>query len=212
MIKNNFVWYLKVADLGLDKEVIDQIKEKYSCEDGIDSHFTPKFPSSVWSRVSQQSGVVNRLKSLFRTQETLYLSLKPLLTAASLVPKEEISHILKSIQLITSANIELNRFQHLTIAPHLKPEILKQVLTLPVKHDTFFGDNFAKATEEIVKEQSTLDKILTNPNIKKSFHKNLRFNKPYSRALSSGSQSFQNFRQDLNSSQSFKRRGGGGRG
>ena len=165
-------WYLKVADIELDKKNLDALKEEFSCEDAILEHFSPpKFDDSLWQFVQAKQGDTSRLKSLYKTQESIFLAIRPLLTVAAKSSKEHRSHILKSIQLLCSANLDLNRYRRLVIAPHLKPDLKRQVLSLPIKHNTFFGDDFAKSTEDIVKKQSTLDKIMSKPKSYQSFRK-----------------------------------------
>ena len=101
-----------------------------------------------------------KLKTLFKIQEYLFLSLKPLLSCLDTCSPETKNLLTKSIQLISSANLSLNRFRRATIAPHLKNDIRKQILSLPVRHNSFFGEDFNKASDSIIREQATLDKII----------------------------------------------------
>ena len=154
-------WYKEVADLELKKEVLDNIKETFKTADDLNSHFEPpKFPSSLWTAVQTSSADTFRLKSLYKSQENLYLAIKPLLASLDSSPKEVRKNILTSIQLIASSNLSLNRFRRATLAPHLKPEIRKQVLALPVSHNSFFGEEFNKAADTLLKEQSAIEKVL----------------------------------------------------
>ena len=165
-------WYLKVADIELDKKNLDALKEEFSCEETILEHFSPpKFDDSLWQFVQAKQGDTSRLKSLYKTQESIFLAIRPLLTVAANSSKENRTQILKSIQLLCSANLDLNRYRRLVIAPHLKPDLKRQILSLPIKHNTFFGDDFAKSTEDIVKKQSTLDKIMSKPKSNQPFRR-----------------------------------------
>ena len=159
--------FLKVADLELKKEILNDLHEEFKADPEIDSHFTPpKFPSSIWSLVQNSTSDTSKLSTLFKCQDNLCLALKPLLSCLDSAPKECHENITKAIQLITSTNLNLNRFRRVTIAPHLKPELRKQIFALPVLHDSFFGEDFSKASDNIVKEQSALDKLLKKPSFK----------------------------------------------
>ena len=47
----------------------------------------------------------------------------------------------------------------------------KQILSLPVSHKSFFGEEFSKASDTIIKEQATLDKIIKKKSTN-SYNKN----------------------------------------
>ena len=129
-------YYLKIADMELNKDVISELQEEFKCPDDIQSHFNPpKFPSSFWELVQKSPNDLFKLKSLFKVQENLFLAIKPLLSCLESVPKENRDDITKAIQLITYSNLNLNRFRRVTIAPYLRADIRKQILALPVKHN-----------------------------------------------------------------------------
>ena len=170
-------WFLKVADLDLNKEIISQIQEDYKGSDSLETHFEPpRFPSALWSAVQNNHADVFRLKVILKAQENLYLAIKPLLAAADNSPKPVRSEILKAIQLICASNLSLNRFRRSTIAPHLKSDLKKQLLSLPIKHNTMFGEEFGKVTDNLIKENSVVEKILAKkssfPKFKAKFQKN----------------------------------------
>ena len=157
-------FYLKIADLELSKEVLSELSEEFKTNPDLDNHFTPpKFPPSFWELVQKSSSDLFKLKALFKIQENLFLALKPLLSCLENCPKESKDNLTKAIQLIATSNLNLNRFRRITIAPFLKTDIKKQILSLPVKHDSFFGDDFAKSSDTIIKEQATLEKIIHKP-------------------------------------------------
>ena len=158
--KKSLKFYLKAADIELKKELVDSIKEEFKADQDTESHFAPpRFSSSLWSTVQSSKADMFKLKCLYKVQEHMYLSLKPLLACLDSADKDSKAKITKSIQLICTSNLLLNRFRRSTIAPHLKPELGKQILALPISHDSFFGEDFSKATDSLVKEQSTLDKV-----------------------------------------------------
>ena len=49
------------------------------------------------------------------------------------------------------------------VARHLRPQLRKQILNLPVTHDSCFGEDFSKSTENILKEQAAIEKIIKKP-------------------------------------------------
>ena len=175
-------WYLKVADLELNKDLISKIHEEFKTEDSLNDHFQPpKLPPSLWSAVQSNSADSYRLKSLYKSQELLYLSIKPLLSVASTCSKDYRPNILKSIQLICATNLNLNRYRRTIISPHLKSDLRKNILSLPVKHDSVFGEEFSKTADNIIKEQSAMEKVLAK---KSSFHNASSY--PYNRTKNTG--------------------------
>ena len=164
--KKALSFYLKAADIDLGKDLLNEIQQKYKSDEKLNDHFSPpRFPASLWSTVQSSQSDTFRLKSLFKVQDNLYLAVKPLLDCLDTADKESKPKILQSIQLICSSNLQLNRFRRATIAPHLKPELRKQVLALPVTHNSFFGEDFSKAADNLIKEQSAMEKVIH----KKSF-------------------------------------------
>ena len=158
--KKSLKFYLKAADIELKKDLVDSIKEEFKADQDTESHFAPpRFSSSLWSTVQSSKADTFKLKCLYKVQEHMYLSLKPLLACLDSADKDSKIKLTKSIQLICTSNLLLNRFRRSTIAPHLKPELRKQILALPISHDSFFGEDFSKATDSLVKEQSTLEKV-----------------------------------------------------
>ena len=179
--------------------MVKEIKDQYVGEDDLDAHFSPpRFPPSLWASVQSSQADTFRLKTLFKVQDNLFLSLKPLLDCLPSAEKESKSKIIQSIQLIASSNLLLNRFRRSTLAPHLKHELRKQVLSLPVTHDSFFGQEFSKATENLVKEQSAIEKVI--------------FKKPWNQRLSNPSSSRNNTFQGQGFRGSYQKKGRGGRG
>ena len=68
--------------------------------------------------------------------------------------------LIESIQLICSSNLDLNKFRRVMVARHLQPHLRKQILKLPVTHNSCFGEDFSKATDNIIKEQSAIEKVI----------------------------------------------------
>ena len=200
--------FLKVADLELPRDVISKIEEEFKTSDELESHFLPpKFPPSLWSLAQNNSLDQMRLKILFRSQQNLYLAVKPLLAALELCPKECQDNIIKAIQLICSTNLNLNRFRRTTIAPYLKVDLRKEILALPVLHNSFFGDDFSKVSESILKEHSAVDKILKKYNPKSNYNNRNQNPPSSSSSINTGQRAFRA------SNRRFRGRGGrGGKG
>ena len=156
-----FSWFSQVADLDLNKEETDKIEKEFKTSKEVSKHFSPPlFPASLWSSLSSSSSDSYRVKTIQSAQDPLCLALKPLLRALHLCPENIREDISTAIQLICSANLRFNRFRRSTLAPHLKPELRKQILSIPVKHDALFGEDFSQSTDSFIKEQSALDKAL----------------------------------------------------
>ena len=67
-------WYLKVADIELDKKNLDALKEEFSCDDLIHEHFSPpKFDDSLWQFVQAKQGDTSRLKACTRPKSLFFL-------------------------------------------------------------------------------------------------------------------------------------------
>ena len=159
--KKTLEFYLKAADIPLTKEVLNGIGEKYRADEKLEVHFAPpRFPASLWSSVQSSPSDTYRLKNLFRVQENLYLAIKPLLDVLATADEVAKPKIIQSIQLICSSNLDLNRYRRATIAPHIKTDLRKQMLALPVSHNSLFGEDFSKTTDNLIKENSTIEKIL----------------------------------------------------
>ena len=201
-------FYLKAADIELSKDIISSISEKFKASEDLESHFTPpRLPPSLWANIQSSHSDSYKLKYLYKVQENLFLALKPLLNCLSSVDKENKSNVIEAIQLICSSNLQLNRFRRTTIAPHLKIDLRKQVMALPVKHDSFFGEDFGKATDNLIKEQSALDKIIAKKPVNQRISFNNNVNKPNAYASSQ-----RKFRGGKGNVYSFQRGRGGKRG
>ena len=157
----SFKFFQKASDVELSKEILNNIKKKYEGKEEIENEFRPpKFPSAMWDSVQTNGSDVYRLKALFKVQENLYLSIKPLLDLLSTAEGEAKEKLIESIQLICSSNLQLSRFRRATIAPHLKPELRKQILSLPITHNAFFGEDFNRTTDNLIKEHTAFEKII----------------------------------------------------
>ena len=171
--KKSLEFYLKVADLELNKDVIKDIESNYKADEEVEKHFhPPKFPTPFWHAVQNSPADSYKLKAINKVQENLFLAIKPLLKSLDSVPKSVKNEITQSVQLICSANLNLNRFRRATIAPHLKPDMKRNLMSLPVCHDSFFGEDFNKTADSLLKEQASIDKVLnTKPKGQKSSYK-----------------------------------------
>ena len=171
--KKSFEWCLKVADLEMKKEDLDKIKKDFKANEKLSSHFEPpRLPTSVWNSINSSSNHTEgtRLKTIYKAQEYICLAVKPLISSLSLLPKESRSNLSTAIQLLCNANLTLNHYRRAVVTPHIKKDLRKQILGLPVTHDSFFGENFEKTADTVLKEQNTLNKIFITqkPNFKKS--------------------------------------------
>ena len=154
-------WFQSVADIELKQEDLKALKDKYKVGDSLQKDFEPpKLPNSIWNSMTSNSKADTfRLRSLFRSQESLYLSLVPLLSALDSAPKELREHLTSAIQLICHSNLSLNRYRRSTVIPYIKKDIRKQMLNLPVSHSALFGEDFEKSTDSVLKEHSALSKV-----------------------------------------------------
>ena len=154
-------WYLNAADIELKKSDIEDIENKFKTSSDLETHFQPPpFPPALWELAAKNQHDLIKLKSLQKVQDKIYLAIKPLLDLIPNVDRDDKAKLTASIQLLATANLSLNRFRRTTLAPHLKPEMRKQILGLPVKHNSMFGEDFSKTTDNLIKEQAVIDKIV----------------------------------------------------
>lgn len=158
-------WFLKVADMELKEADLEDFNASYSSSSSVAEHFQPpKLPDVLWSSVKTSLTDSYRLKSILKSQTSLYSALKPLLSALESLDSSHpsVKMITSAIQLICSSNLNLNRLRRTTVAPYLKPEYKSSILSLPVTHNNLFGSDFEKTTEAVVKEHSNSTKVLAN--------------------------------------------------
>ena len=156
-------FFEQVADLELKKEDCDKLKEAMKPSEEVLPHFEPpKLPPALWQTISSNSPAdFHRAKTIFKAQDYLYVALRPLLSALELSKDPTLrSHLCSAVQLICSSNLLLNRYRRASVSYHLKPDLRKQVLALPVKHDSLFGGDFDKSADIIVKEQAVINKVI----------------------------------------------------
>ena len=115
---------------------------------------------SFWLAVQNSSADSYKLKKNNEVQENVFLAIKPLLKSLDNCPKSVKNEITQSVQLIYSANLKLNRFRRATIVPHLKPDMKRNLISLPVCHDSFFGEDFNMTADSLLKEQASIEKVL----------------------------------------------------
>ena len=137
---------------------IKHIKEKYEGEEELDKHFVaPRLPEALWEAVQNDFTDSNRLKAIHKVQNNMFLALKPLLSVLEhTTEQEKADQLTEAIQLICSSNLDLNKFRRVMVARHLRPQLRKQILNLPVTHDSCFGEDFSKATETIINKAYSL--------------------------------------------------------
>ena len=157
-------WFKKAADIELKPEDVKDLRDKYEASEDIQEHFMPpRLPEPFWNTVNARShSDTFKAKSIYKSQDYINLAIKPLLSALESCPKETKSHLLPSIQLLCSANLQLSRLRRATCAPYIKKDLKKQLLSTPVTHSCLFGDSFEKTSESVIKESSTMNKFLEN--------------------------------------------------
>ena len=99
----------------------------------------------------------------FKAQSFTYTAVMPLLSVLdSMDPKDTESRnkISTAIQLICTANLQINRFRRSMISPLLKKDMRKSLLSHPIRHDNLFGQDFEKCAEQAITEQSAKTKIM----------------------------------------------------
>ena len=156
-------FYKKVSDIELKKEDCDKLKDSWKPTEEESSHFEPpKLPQTLWQTISSNSPAdFHRAKTIYKAQDYIYLALRPILSSIeSSKDKDLRSNLCSAVQLLCSSNLLLNRYRRASVSYHLKPDLRKQVLSLPVKHDSLFGGDFDKTADNIVKEQSVLSKVM----------------------------------------------------
>lgn len=157
-----FDWFLTVADINLKKENLDEISEQYKPSDQVADHFhPPKLPEPVWQNVKSSSQYFGQ-KVVYQAQEYLLTALKPMLSVLEdpSIPTNSKAKISAAIQLVCSSNLQLNRYRRAMSSPHLNKDVRKSILSIPVKHNSLFGDDFHKSVDEAIKLQASTSKAL----------------------------------------------------
>ena len=164
--KKSMNWYTKIADIELKDNEVQQIEQDFSHPSAEEHHFIPpKFPNTIWDAVKASPSDLYKQRICYKAQNLNYLAIKPLLSVLeTLDPKDtsNINNITASIQLLCTSNLQLNRFRRSMSATCIKKELRKSILSKPVKHDSLFGDDFEKSTDQAIKEQTTTQKLLAN--------------------------------------------------
>ena len=114
-------WYLNAAGIELKKAGIVDIENNFITPTNLETHFQPPpFPPALWELAEKNQHDIIKLKSLQKLQNKIHLAIKPLLDLIPNVDREYKAKITASIQLLSSANLSLNRFRRTTLVPHLK--------------------------------------------------------------------------------------------
>lgn len=161
---NAFAWFGKVADIGISDDQFKAFDEMY-LPPASDAHFfePPKLPPAIWDSVRQNKGATLKLKACHKAQSYVTSAVKPLLTVLeSLDPTddENRSRLAYAVQLLSTANLQFNRFKRAMAGPLIKKEFRKTMLSQPVTHNTLFGEDFSKTSELALKDVSSSSKIL----------------------------------------------------
>ena len=125
--------------------------------------FSPaKLPDPIWNSIKANTYDVQKHKFLFSLQSTLLNSIKPILSVLPKINDKNVkSELFTSIQMLTSVNLDINRFRRIMASPYLKPEFKKAILKLPINHSSLFGEeDFEKCSDKIIKEVNASSKLL----------------------------------------------------
>ena len=84
--------FRKTSDVELSNKILNDIKKKYEGKEEVENEFRPpKFPSAMRHLAQANSSDVYRLKAIFKVQENLHLSIKPLLDLLSTADGEAVN-------------------------------------------------------------------------------------------------------------------------
>ena len=73
-------WYLNAADIELKKVDIEDIENKFKTYTDLETHFQPPpFSPALWELAAKSQHDINKLKSLQKVQDKIYLAIKLLL-------------------------------------------------------------------------------------------------------------------------------------
>lgn len=162
--KSSFSWFKKIADIELKDKELETIVEGFKPPAELEHHFVPpKLPKSVWDAVKSSPADQFKQRVCFKAQSLTCTAIKPLLSVLdSLDPDDSvnINNITTSIQLLCSSNLQLNRFRRSMTSPYIKKDLRKSMLAQPIKHDSLFGQDFEKSTDQAIKEQTATQKLL----------------------------------------------------
>ena len=182
--ESSFKWFSEVADLELDENVLQSLKESFATSEELEKHFSPpRLPPSLWNLAKGNNAVKYRSKVVSKAQELSYLAIKPLLNVLNRLDdsdKESIREVASAIQLITNSNLLLNRFRRSNVAQFVQPKCRKSLLSQPVTHDGLFGKDFELASDNALKEAASSSKVLIVPKpFRSKFKGKGRSNSPY---------------------------------
>lgn len=161
-----FAWFRKVADMGIPDEQFRSLDQSYLPPDSVAHYFEPaKLPPAVWDSVKLNRGSTLKLKACHRAQSYITSAFKPLLSVLeSLDPSDDNrSKLAHAIQLLSSSNLQFNRFKRAMAGPFIKKEFRKTMLSQPITHNCLFGEDFGKTSELALKDVSSSSRILQSP-------------------------------------------------
>ena len=64
--------------------------------------------------------------------------------------------------MLCSTNLDISRLHRVFATPFFKLEYKKYFLKLPITQQSLFGEDFDKLSEKVIKEQSSINKVLKN--------------------------------------------------
>jgi len=188
--EDSMKWYLDVANIELSGNELKDLKDKFRPSEHVNEHFSPpKVPATIWQSIKPDSADGYKQSVLFKTQEIVYTSICPLLTVLQNLPESDDANrelVSSAIQLICTSNLQLNRYRRSLIAPYIKKDFRKNLLSTPVKHNCLFGSSFERSAEDAIKEQANISKVITPQTFAPP--------RPYSRTFRGGPNQNQFFR------------------
>ena len=102
-------------DIELKKSDIENIENQFKTSSDLETHFQPPpSPPALWELAAKNKHDLIKLKSIQTVLGKIYLAIKRLLDLIPNVDREDKAKLTASIQLLSSANLYLNRFRRTT--------------------------------------------------------------------------------------------------
>ena len=112
--------------------------------------------------ISKNPCIVFKQKSSYGIQAKVFYFIKPLIFILESSKDDETkTQITSVIQMLCSTNLDIIRLRRVFAAQFFKPDY-KSFLKLPITQQPLFVEVFDKLSEKIIKEQSSIYKVLKN--------------------------------------------------
>ena len=159
-------WYKTVADLNLDDEQIRDIEEQFVPSDDCSTDFIPPtIPIVFCNKLKNNSSELYKQRSVYKAQKISTLAIKPLLSVLDNLDRNDpnLAHIATSIQLICTANLQLSRLRRASTAKYMRYDVKDSLFANPISHRHLFGQDFATAADQALKNQNSSQKVIFTP-------------------------------------------------